>query len=371
MHAGCGSVAWNYRRLWVVRAMWVLSWAAATMWAVPAHAADGSDASGVVASSHSRVVDRGLTRLVELRDARTGAFGGSYRVASTSLAGLALLASGNHVNRGPHGVAVRGAVDYLLDVVMQQPRPGLRFFAGSENQGKMHAHGFAMLFLAQVYGQSYRDVEIHDALAAAIVTTALAQTTRGGWGYHLRSDPGWGDDEASVTITQIQALRAARNAGFYVDKAVIDKAVGYVKASMTREGACRYSLTMQGAEAKRASFELTAAAVATLNASGVYHSEELALGLRYLATQAAKYKTPDRACTDFYFYGNLYAAQAMFQAGDDQWSMWNSVVRKRLADKQLSSGGWTSPRHFGEAYATAVALLVLQLPKGYLPILER
>ncbi len=318
------------------------------------------------------MVRRGLERLVALQDRKTGAFGTRYRVASTGLAGLALLAAGNQWGRGEHGDAVRQAVRFLLDAALVRPQPGWVFFFDGETQGKMHAHGIALLFLVEVYGQSDRDAELRGAIRGAVTTSVLAQTPRGGWGYHLRGEAGWGEDEASVTITQIQALRAARNAGFEVPASVIDKAVAYVKRSMKPDGSCRYSLSMGGAESQRSSYELTAAAVATLNASGVYRSRELDLGLRFVRNTYRKYASPDRAATDFYFYGNLYAAQALWQAGAAEWNAWFPAVERRLAALQLPSGGWDAKeRNFGEAYATASALLILQLPRRYLPIFER
>ena len=55
-----------------------------------------------------------------------------------------------------------------------------------------------------------------DILERAIDFTTDAQTDRGGWGYVSAKDGG-GFDEGSVTITQVQGLRAARNAGISFD----------------------------------------------------------------------------------------------------------------------------------------------------------
>ena len=66
----------------------------------------------------------------------------------TSLAGLALLANGSSCYAGPHAEHVRAAVEYLLRHA--DPDTGL---IGSSAAGRpMFGHGFAMLFLAQVYG---------------------------------------------------------------------------------------------------------------------------------------------------------------------------------------------------------------------------
>ena len=43
-------------------------------------------------------------------------------------------------------------------------------------------------------------------------------------------------DEGSVTVTQVQALRAAKNAGIAVPKIIIDKAMKYLEMSTTDGG---------------------------------------------------------------------------------------------------------------------------------------
>jgi hypothetical protein len=226
-----------------------------------------------------------------------------------------------------------------------------------------------MLFLAECYGMSDRDAEIREALRGAIETSLRSQTAMGGWGYYIRGvDSDFGQDEASVTITQIQALRASRNVGFYVPAAGIERAIRYVQQSMTADGSCRYSRTMRG-EGNRTSYELTAAAVSTLHAAGIYDSDEVRRGRAYLRGRLREAKTPGAAASDFYFYGNLYAAEAMFQAGGEDWRSWYAGMREELLKSQKPNGGWEDPRNLGEAYATASALLILQMPRRYLPIL--
>ncbi len=121
---------------------------------------------------------------------------------------------------------------------------------------------------------------------------------------------------------------------------------------------------------------ITAAAVSTLNASGVYRSDELERGLEYLRKAMAKQKDNRLgAAENYYFYGNFYAAQAMFQAGNPDWSTWFRDAQADLIDKaRRDKGGryyWEAPRTFGDAYATASACLILEIPLRYLPIFER
>jgi hypothetical protein len=334
----------------------------------PAQAEGGAELA-ILSPSDEAAIQRGLDRLVALQSKTTGAFGKRHKLASTSLAGLALLAAGEHVGRGHRGMAVKRAVDYILgDQVMRELRPGMVFFHDGEESGRTHAHGYAILFLSQVYGHTDRDPEILAAVRAAVATSIRAQTGLGGYGYRLRGESGFGRDEASVTVTQIAALRAARDMGVYVPPDVIEHAIGYVKRSMARDGSVMYSLTMEN---RNTTYELTAAAVSTLNASGVYDSEELQRGLKFMRASMAKAKSPAKAAKDFYFYGNLYACQALFQAGGSDWEAWFPPVRQELLDQQQPNHGWEDPRGDGEAYATATALLILQTPKRLIPIFTR
>ena len=109
----------------------------------------------------------------------------------------------------------------------------------------MYGQGFGTLFLACVYGEEdrpQRRKELEKVLTKAVEFIGHAQTDRGGWGY-VSAKEGGNFDEGSVTITQLQALRAARDAGIVVPKSIIDKAVKYLKDSTTQRGGIIYSLT--------------------------------------------------------------------------------------------------------------------------------
>ncbi|HNL54944.1 MAG TPA: sulfite exporter TauE/SafE family protein, partial [Turneriella sp.] len=86
---------------------------------------------------------------------------------------------------------------------------------------------FPLMLLASVYGMEVDQTQqrrLKRVLDGAVATIAGAQTKAGGWYYF----PGSNDDEGSVTITQMQALRAARMASIVTDKRTIDRGVDYV-----------------------------------------------------------------------------------------------------------------------------------------------
>src|SRR6185295_5241102 len=75
--------------------------------------------------------------------------GRAYPVAVTGLAGTALLANGNTPTRGRYAPQVDRAVEYLLSCTTSS---GLITGPSQDNGQPMHGHGFALMFLASVYG---------------------------------------------------------------------------------------------------------------------------------------------------------------------------------------------------------------------------
>ena len=88
--------------------------------------------------------------------------------------------------------------------------------------------------------------KLEDILTRAVEFLHRPQTSRGGWGYVSAAD-GNDFDEGSVSVTQVQALRAARNAGIVVPKQAIDKTHEYLKQCTTPRGGA----DLQPAERRR------------------------------------------------------------------------------------------------------------------------
>src|SRR6202042_353670 len=97
--------------------------------------------------------------------------------------------------------------------------------ASDGSQGPMYGHGFATLFLAEVYGIT-GDEAVKEKLQKAVNIIVKSQSAKGGWRY----TPEPIDADVSVTVFQVMALRAARNAGIAVDANVIAKAIKYIRA---------------------------------------------------------------------------------------------------------------------------------------------
>jgi hypothetical protein len=88
-------------------------------------------------------------------------------------------------------------------------------------------------------------------------------------------------------------------------------------------------------------------------------------GLAYLKAFAPK--TGRSAQNEgHYFYGHYYAVQAMFLAGGEYWAEWYPGIRDELIERQQEAGNWEGD--FSQDYATAMALIILQMPNRYLPV---
>lgn len=306
---------------------------------------------------------------------RDGAFGtGAYagNVAVTALGGLAMMAGGHLPGRGRFGENVSRALAYILRCCDRQT--GLINTRGQFGfQGPMYGHGFATLFLAELYGtvnEPARRAELRGALGRAVNLIITSQNREGGWRYMPNST----DADLSVTICQIMALRAARNAGIAVPFRTAQNCTEYVKRCQDmNSGGFRYQAGFGGGPG----FARTAAGVVALNSAGIYlespnDGNRVRLGLDYLN----RHRPGERGGGIFnpemqfhYFYGHYYAVQAMWLAGGDYWQRWYPAIRDELL-RDRRDNFWqqgTMCQH----YCTAMALIILQVPNNYLPILQR
>ncbi|MFO0960726.1 MAG: prenyltransferase/squalene oxidase repeat-containing protein [Isosphaeraceae bacterium] len=229
---------------------------------------------------------------------------------------------------------------------------------GGVTPGPMYGHGFATLFLAEAYGMTRRP-EIRDKLEKAVRLIIDTQNGEGGWRYQPRK----ADADLSVTICQINALRAAKNAGLFVPRETVEACIRYVKLSQNADGGFRYQLNRGGVSA----FPRSAAGVVALQSAGEYRSREIDQGIAYLNlfTPGQGFAARDR----YFFYGQYYAIQAMWLRGGDDWGRWFPAIRDELLSRQNTEGSWSDD--YGGEYGTSMALIILQVPNGYLPIFQR
>jgi hypothetical protein len=338
--------------------VWTLAIAACVYRPVTAIAADSP--SNFVAGQTSPLRDeitpqvrhtvRNGLKWLAARQNANGSFD-SGTTAITALGGLAFVAGGNLPGQGQYAKNVSRALRYVLNHCQ---RSGL--IAGPNDADPMYSQGFATLFLAEIYGESHAS-DLHEKLQRAIRLIINAQNAQGGWRYQ----PVPMDADISVTICQVMALRAAREAGIAVPKRVITKAIGFVHRLQNADGGFSYMLNMGGS-----AFPRSAAGVAALLYAGIYRGAAIGNGVHYLLQCLPG--TPQNNQGN-YFYGNYYGTQAMFLAGGKYWAKWWPAVSSDLIKRQQTTGNWTGGA--GQSYATAMALIILQIPDRYLPILQK
>lgn len=308
-----------------------------------------------------KAIGRGLEFLVRTQN-RDGSWRGSggygvYPTAMTALAGMALIGSGATPTRSRHWRAVRKAAKFLVDHAQAD---GVITVAAEEGRS-MYGHGFATMFLAQIYGMEEdprRQERLHGVLTRAARLIARSQSTLGGWYYSPEST----SDEGSVTVTQLQALRSCRNAGITVPIKTINDAVGYIRKSANPDGGIRYRASGGGASRP----PITAAAVAVLYWAGQYDDEMANKALTY----SLRTLPVNGSGNGHHYYAQLYLAQACYQKGGKTWDDYFPKASKWLLRQQRRDGSWQGDG-VGTTYGTAIALTVLQLPYALVPIYQR
>jgi hypothetical protein len=148
-----------------------------------------------------------------------------------------------------------------------------------------------------------------------------------------------------------------------VPKETVDACIRYVKQSQNPDGGFRYMLT-GGATSE---FPRSAAGVVALQSAGEYDTKEIREGIAYLRQFHHGLRFGRR--NTHYFYGQYYAAQAMWIQGGDAWAEWYPMIRDELLRRQSAVGYWTDS--ICNEYGTAMALIILQVPNNFLPIFQR
>jgi hypothetical protein len=278
----------------------------------------------------------------------------------TALAGVALLANGNTTTQGKYAPQVSRAVNFLLSCA----GPTGLISRMEEESRSMYGHGFSMLFLGELYGMEEdtgKQERIRQVLQKAVVLTGQAQSREGGWLY----TPNSGGDEGSVTITQLQGLRACRNAGVAVPKDIVNNALHYLEKSVYSDGGITYRADGQGPSRP----PITAAAVACWYNAGDYKNVHAKNALEYVKKNIGR-GSSQNTTWGHYFYAHLYMSQVMWLSGSQDWEWYFPSMRDRMLASQASDGSWDGDQ-VGKTYGTAIALIILQMPYGYLPILQR
>ena len=283
-----------------------------------------------------------------------------YITAITGYTLLAVLATGNLPGEGEHGKVVANGARFLADSVQADGTYDPRQIGQY-----MYGHGVATIALAELYGQT-KSAEFRPKLDKAVKIILGSQNAEGGWRYN----PHVGDADISVTVLQVVALRAAKNAGLDVPQDSIDRAVQYVHSCYDdNSGGFCYQPRQRAP-----GFARTAAAIYSLQVCGRYDDPQVAAGAAYLLKES---RVPSHRRGEWFTYGHFYAAPAMYMIGGENWEKWYTGIKKILFDEVQRKDDlafWTTAldqRAPGPVYCTAVFTTVLAMPYHYMPLYQR
>ena len=316
----------------------------------------GQDA--VVVDARTETVIRGALKYLAAQQNANGSWdtgsGESYEVAMTGYVLIAFLTAGQLPDEGEYGRHVTNGLNFLLNSVK-----GDGTFASTGGH-YMYGHGIATIALAELYGQT-KDARIRPKLEHAVRVIISSQNSRGGWRYQPRVS----DDDISVSVLQVVALRAAKNAGLEVPQATIDRAVKYIRSCHHRNGGFNYQ--PGGGDP---GFARSAAAIYSLQVCGQYDDPLVKLGSEYIQG-----RWEDR---QWFTYGHFYAAPAQYMIGGETWRSWYGKMRDKLVPAAETQGDlvhwepmFDQERGTGPVYCTAVYTMILAMPYHYLPLYQR
>jgi hypothetical protein len=340
---------------------------AATAWLTLAGAAAAQPAAFQPATTaepltETEVIERvtgSLDRAIEYLRAQQKPDGGWHNNhAVNGLALLAFMGRGHVPGRGPYQDVLEKGKKFLLANSNKE--------TGFLAYGTMYEHGLATLALAEMYGMD-PDPELENALRKAVDLIVRCQSPAGGWRYA----PAPNDQDLSVSVMQIVALRAANNAEVPVPAETINKAVQFVRACAAPTGGYGYQGPSAGPQT-------SAAGLLSLQLLGHYDDPTIGPTLTYLG--AIPIDWTNQTGVSYFYYFHYYAMQAHYQAGGKHWNNWHPRIRELLLSKQNEDGSWDVPAGTAEAegtvgpnkvYWTAMSSLVLDVYMHFLPAYQR
>ena len=324
-------------------------------------------------------------------------FGGDPAVAA--LCGMAFLALGSLPNRGRYGKELTKIVDYLLSRTFKTrgktASAALKTFdlpeqnvihnylrdndlshedvdgviANFSEKGfqPLYGHGFATLFLAEIFGVVSRP-EIRDTLQSAVNLLVRTQNSEGGWRYEPKRAS---IADISVTTCQLSALRSVRNAGIAVPEETIRTAKEFILRLQNQDGGFRYT-KIDGPSG----YGRTAAAVHALQSIGSEISVPIERAFSYLERvyPVTKGDISSKEKIEYWAYSQFYAALSYWRASiNDTMRERNLLFFQRVTKEALKQRGadglWRSS--VSSEAETAFIICALSVPQERFPFFLR
>jgi hypothetical protein len=289
-------------------------------------------------------------------------------VGVTALCCLALFSEGSLPKQGPSGLQLSRGLEFLLDSCKDDGQIVAR---DVYVHGPMYDHSWATLCLLQSYGNMPWRRDMRDKISRAVQLLLKYQHVDGGWRYKMARE---GQSDTLVTVNVLYALRLAVRSGFAVPGESVDRAVAFVKARALKEEV-RYSGEWEYLPGGQAANPTVAAcgAIALYMAAKApedFKDPRITATIDMLDYHYKRHTVVDLLDTPYLHYGAFYVSQAMYHAGNDRWHPYYRKLLEVFAASQQADGQFLDQAG-NSVYPTAAAAIVLQAPRGYLPVYLR
>ncbi len=265
-----------------------------------------------------------------------GSWGGARKASMTGLALLTFLAHGETQDpaKSKYAETVQKGVQWLMDT----GRKNKNVFAA---QNVEYQHAIATYALAEDYALTNIG-DLLTVLEGAVEKIVISQSPTGAWEYGYNNKMTRPDErplggDLSISGWNIQALKAAKNAGVHVkglDEAM-RKALDFCKA-VYDDKTHRFGYAKKGG----GSDSLLGVGILSMMFLGAGDSKEARGAIR---EASARIKCDWNKAGEANSYMWYYVTQAMFQGGGSYWITWNREFRDTLLKNQVADGHWTVP----------------------------
>ena len=315
------------------------------------------------------MTERGLQFLSSIQ--KDGALGDSRQRAVTALHVLACLSSGVQPTHPVHGASVRAACDWLL------VNSSKSFLGGTEEPNADHA--IVLLALSELVGTA----------AAATNNLALYEKSRTALQYSLEiqddgTDPrhtgGWKPDDRTrvndrmLTTWFLWTLYAGQLLDEKIPKSSVERAVEFVLASQ-KDATAEKEDERGGFSIGAAGLPVRSATAAGMAAIALFDPDKTRLDLArsWLARHPPNWYGPHFYATHFFAVRALYRAREA--DGGKAFAAYFQRVVRLLRERQQADGSFPYPPGeggpvvaMGPGYSTAMAILILNADRGFLPV---
>ncbi len=293
---------------------------------------------------------------------------GRMTMVLTSVSGMAMLSEGSTIEKGTYRDEIRKAKDYIVKLVGHGENFQLPAY-GKKSHALLKTHianetPFMLMFLNEI-NKTHPDETLQKVMQSTIDYISQAQHTSGGWDYTYRNER---HHHTVTTIQNLTVLALLKRSGFNVKQQVIDKALENIRKAHTlpdNPGYVRYSdeHKVDPGKTNRAS-----GLMAALHFLGTKENTEWTNAVAFYETHLDKENIYGGHSPAYQYFVTGSAATLL---GDKATQRYQEIFWKEIARTQADEGYWNCNRgksdaahpHGGIVFETAVAAIVLQMPK--------